>query len=172
MDIESKISLSRRPGKISLIREGIFLRCYQESLLSLLRVTPSLKVLGRRVKKLSNTPVFYGGFPESHIDKFVTGAIRTDWGFEVACEEILAEEYDIWIASVTDKLAPDKLNDEEKVTSKGSRVTNKTGNERVYMSEDVVNFLMNWHPGLYPQSVDTGFIQGLKQRLCGEGKNK
>ncbi|MCS3490671.1 hypothetical protein [Enterobacter sp. SLBN-59] len=37
MNIQDKIILSERPGKLSLIREGMFLRCYEESLFVLLR---------------------------------------------------------------------------------------------------------------------------------------
>ena len=29
MNIEDKLLLSARPGKLTLIREGLFLRCYQ-----------------------------------------------------------------------------------------------------------------------------------------------
>lgn len=44
--------LSAQPGKIALIREGLFLRCYQQSLFSLLRLEQEVKVLGRQFKNL------------------------------------------------------------------------------------------------------------------------
>jgi len=166
MNIEDKISLCSYTGKIVLIREGLFLRCYQMSLFSLSRHNPSLKILGRKVKKLNNMPVFYGGFPESHIDKFVTGARKTDWGFEVECEGVCQEEYDAWIESQIRNLIKDKPDTSVNIAEKKSVIKDKLCQECKYISEDVLNFLINWHPGLYPQSVDTGFIQGMKKLLC------
>lgn len=35
MNTEEKLMLSARPGKLTLIRTGVFLKCYQQSLFSL-----------------------------------------------------------------------------------------------------------------------------------------
>lgn len=35
MEIKERLALSARPGKLTLIREGMFLKCYQQSLFSL-----------------------------------------------------------------------------------------------------------------------------------------
>lgn len=34
MEIKDRVALSARPGKLTLIREGVFLKCYQQSLFS------------------------------------------------------------------------------------------------------------------------------------------
>jgi len=54
MDTKNKLALSARPGKLALIREGMFLRCYQQSLFSLVHsVYPDIKITGRRIRKLN-----------------------------------------------------------------------------------------------------------------------
>ncbi len=63
MDTEKKLVLSARPGKLTLIREGMFLKCYQQSLFSLVHsVYPGIKIIGRRIKKLNGDNVYGGDF--------------------------------------------------------------------------------------------------------------
>ncbi|HAU5609108.1 TPA: hypothetical protein P7Z02_003808 [Citrobacter koseri] len=51
MEIKERLALSARPGKLTLIREGMSLKCYQQSLFSLVHyVYPDIKVTGRRIK--------------------------------------------------------------------------------------------------------------------------
>ncbi|MFK3915294.1 hypothetical protein ACI2JI_24975 [Enterobacter cancerogenus] len=70
MEMKEKLALSARPGKLTLIREGMFLKCYQQSLFSLVHsVYPDIKVTGRRIKKLGGQVVFSGGFPEAVLAK-------------------------------------------------------------------------------------------------------
>ncbi|EDC1111261.1 hypothetical protein FG670_06630 [Salmonella enterica subsp. enterica serovar Senftenberg] len=49
MEIKDRVALSARPGKLTLIREGVFLKCYQQSLFS-----------GGRVNALTGTLTFSG----------------------------------------------------------------------------------------------------------------
>ncbi|HDL6960617.1 TPA: hypothetical protein PXM37_004266 [Yersinia enterocolitica] len=82
MNIRDRLVLSAQPGKIALIREGLFLRCYQQSLFSLLRLEQEVKVLGRQFKNLEGQWVFYAGFPASQITKRLPDAREMAWGFE------------------------------------------------------------------------------------------
>ena len=53
MEIKEKLTLGARPGKLTLIRTGMVLKCYQQSLFSLVHsVYPDIKVTGRRIIKL------------------------------------------------------------------------------------------------------------------------
>ncbi|OLF60441.1 hypothetical protein BTN33_02565 [Aeromonas veronii] len=45
MNIRDRLVLSAQLGKIALIREGLFLRCYQQSLFSLFRLQQDVKVV-------------------------------------------------------------------------------------------------------------------------------
>lgn len=65
MNIEDKRLLSARSGKLTPHREGVFLRCHQQSLFTLVHtVYPDIKILGRAVKKLKGQLVYDGGFPQ------------------------------------------------------------------------------------------------------------
>lgn len=78
MNIEEKLLLSARPGKLSLIREGLFLRCYQQSLFSWVHaVYPEMKILGRTVKKRKGQGVYYGGFPQTVLHKILPDSVPT-----------------------------------------------------------------------------------------------
>lgn len=75
IEIKERLALSARPGKLTLIREGMFLKCYQQSLFSLVHyVYPDIKVTGHRVKKLGGRVVFSGGFPEAVLVKVLPDA--------------------------------------------------------------------------------------------------
>lgn len=70
MNIEGKLALSGRSGGISFIREGMFYRCYQQSLFFYLtQCDGKIKTLGKRIKKLDGEAVFYGGFPITQLEQ-------------------------------------------------------------------------------------------------------
>lgn len=49
MEIKARLALSARPGKLTLIRTGMFLKCYQQSLFSLVHsVYPDIKMFPRK----------------------------------------------------------------------------------------------------------------------------
>lgn len=145
--------LSARPGKLTLIREGMFLKCYQQSLFSLVHsVYPDIKVTGRRIKKLGGQAVLSGGFPEAVLVKVLPEAQFTDWGAEADTDNIDEVAYQSWLTTLT--LAEDK----------GGGATSGGQSGTPILSEDECRFLDSWQPGLFPSSVDTGFIQGLKAR--------
>ncbi|MCS3491021.1 hypothetical protein [Enterobacter sp. SLBN-59] len=154
MDTEEKLALSARPGKLTLIREGMFLKCYQQSLFSLVHsVYPDIKVTGRRIKKLGGQIVFSGGFPEGGLARVLPDARLTDWGAEADVGDIDEAVYQSWLTTlplvgyhVGGDVPPD----------------GQTG--RLTLSDEDCHFLDSWQPGLFPPSVDTGFIQGLKAR--------
>lgn len=84
MIIEDKLALSRRPGVISFIREGMFYRCYQQSLFFYLtQCDGKIKILGKRIKKLGGEAVFYGGFPMTQFEQRYPQAELTGWGAEI-----------------------------------------------------------------------------------------
>lgn len=154
MDTENKLVLSARPGKLALIREGMFLRCYQQSLFSLvLSVYPEIKITGRRIKKLNGQVVYYGGFPVSGLGRIFPGARQTDWGAEVDCDIIDKHVYQEWLAG---------LPSPEDVVA--NRLPLKKNVRHQYsLNEEASRFLDCWEPGAFPASVDAGFILGLKQ---------
>lgn len=153
MEINERLVLSARPGKLTLIREGMFLKCYQQSLFSLVHsVYPDIKVTGRRIKKLGGQAVFSGGFPEAVLVKVLPEAQFTDWGAEADTDNIDEVAYQSWLTTLT--LAEDK----------GGGATSDGQSGTPILSEDECRFLDSWQPGLFPSSVDTGFIQGLKAR--------
>ena len=48
MEIKERLALSARPGKLTLIREGMFPKCYKQSLFSLVHsVCPDIKASSR-----------------------------------------------------------------------------------------------------------------------------
>ncbi len=154
MEIKERLVLSARPGKLTLIREGMFLKCYQQSLFSLVHyVYPDIKVTGRRIKKLGGQAVFSGGFPEAVLVKVLPEARFTDWGAEADTDNIDEVAYQSWLTTLT--LAEDKG---------GGGATSDGQSGTPILSEDECRFLDSWQPGLFPSSVDTGFIQGLKAR--------
>ncbi|MGP3146716.1 hypothetical protein [Serratia bockelmannii] len=153
MNIEDKLLLSARPGKLTLIREGLFLRCYQQSLFTLVHtVYPDIKILGRAVKKLKGQVVYYGGFPQSVLYNLLPEHVVTSWGAEVDCDVLVEGTYQAWLAA----LPPP----EEK---RSGNVMPDTGARTVALTDEARRFLACWAPGLFPASVDAGFIQGLKQ---------
>lgn len=146
MDIQKKLILSARPGKLTLIREGMFLKCYQQSLFSLVHsVYPDIKITGRRIKKLNGQRVFWGGFPESRLTKALPEAVVTEWGAEADCTCVEEGDYQEWLAALP--LSDDAPADAERLLT---------------LSAEACRFLDSWQPGRFPPSVEAGFIQGLK----------
>lgn len=142
MEIKARLALSARPGKLTFIREGMFLKCYQQSLFSLLHsVYPDIKVTGRRIKKLGGQAVFKGGFPEAELEKILPDAQLTDWGAEVDTDNIDEVAYQLWLATLP--LAGGKA---------GVMWRQAGGN----LSEEDGRFLDSLQSGLLPPSVDSG----------------
>lgn len=99
MNIHDKLALSWRNGTLALIQEGLFLRCYDQSLFLLVRFFyPALKVCGKSYKNLQGQAVLYGGFPKNKLEALFSGIAqhKTEWGIEVPCDEINENEYQIW----------------------------------------------------------------------------
>ncbi|MFT4060290.1 MAG: hypothetical protein QM652_12165 [Legionella sp.] len=166
MNIEQKLALCARPGIITFIQEGMFLRCYQQSLFSLVHYyQPGFKVLGKRIKKLQNLAVFYSGFPVSHIGRF-PHARATGWGFELDCDARPEEEYQQWLSHACtwlDKQERSNITQTEALPFEQQKAGSATFlNRQVSLSEEICQFLAHWSPGRYPAAVDSGFIQGLK----------
>lgn len=166
MDIEQKLGLSARLGAITFIQEGMFLRCYQQSLFSLqYYYQPGFKVLGKRIKKLQNLAIFYSGFPVSQIGRF-PNARATDWGFELDCDARPEEEYQQWLnraCTWLDKQEANNITQTNALSSEKQKAHPVIPlNRQVSLSEEMCQFLAHWSPGRYPASVDSGFIQGLK----------
>lgn len=131
----------------------MFLKCYQQSLFSLVHsVYPGIKIIGRRIKKLNGYIVYGGGFPESGLKKILPDATITNWGAEVDCEIVDESAYRDWLAGLTTPVE----------ASAGKSVTEKIISRKFYLSEEACRFLDSWGPGLFPASVDAGFILGLK----------
>ncbi|BEN03316.1 hypothetical protein SMETH2_34470 [Serratia marcescens] len=101
MNIEDKRLLSARPGKLTLLREGLFLRCYQQSLFTLVHtVYPDIKILGRAAKKLKEQVVYYGGFPPRVLHNLLPESVATPWGAEVDCDVLVEGAYLAWLAAL------------------------------------------------------------------------
>lgn len=119
MNIRDRLVLSAQPGKIALIREGLFLRCYQQSLFSLLRLQQDVKVLGRQFKNLEGQWVFYAGFPASQITKRLPDAWEMAWGFEACCDDAEHQGYDDWLVAMTGDFEVRKKSSNTVSTQKG-----------------------------------------------------
>ncbi len=69
MNIETKLALVESSQRIVGIKEGMFVRFYEQSLfgwqqwVSKQDQLPTLKVLRKKVKKLNGREVLYGGLP-------------------------------------------------------------------------------------------------------------
>ncbi|ELW3333430.1 hypothetical protein ACLH1Z_23210 [Enterobacter hormaechei] len=154
MEIKERLALSARPGKLTLIREGMFLKCYQQSLFSLVHsVYPDIKVTGRRIKKLGGQVVFSGGFPEAVLAKVLPDAQFTEWGAEADTDNIDEVAYQLWLTTLP--LSEDKG---------GAGLMSGGQSGITILSDEECHFLDSWQPGLFPPSVDAGFIYGLKTR--------
>ncbi|MBH2951074.1 hypothetical protein I5Q45_18600 [Serratia marcescens] len=91
MNIEDKRLLSARSGKLTPHREGVFLRCYQQSLFTLAHtVYPDIKILGRAAKKQKEQVVYYGGFPPRMLHNLLPESVAPPWGAE-ADGDVLVE---------------------------------------------------------------------------------
>ncbi|HGE8289446.1 TPA: hypothetical protein ACGD4M_005027 [Serratia marcescens] len=101
MNIEDKRLLSARPGKLTPHREGVFLRCYQQSLFALVHtVYPDIKILGRAVKKLKGQVVYDGGFPQCVLHNLLPESVAAPWGVEVDCDVLVEGTYQAWLAAL------------------------------------------------------------------------
>lgn len=65
MTLADKLVLSARPGKISLFREGAFVRLYNHSLMRWWTVGQPLKVSVRPMRCLQGENCYSGGMPEA-----------------------------------------------------------------------------------------------------------
>lgn len=161
MNIQDKLGLSGRDGKLALIQEGLFLRCYDQSLFLLVQFFyPTLKVCGKSFKNLQGQWVLYGGFPKTKLAGLFSGVAlhQTEWGIDVPCDEINENEYQIWRQQQIMNI------DEDLKTQKVEAVLNVT-EKTMILSEAEYRFLAQWEPGRFPASVDAGFIQGLKSTI-------
>lgn len=159
MNVEEKLIISNAVGRIALIREGIFVRCYQRSLFAFLPYFPTLKILKRKVKKLDGQVIVYGGIPEAVVAKIFPEAVATEWGYEVLCAEVDEEEYLKWLDAVitkSERNTEGKCNSETVVCAKAGCICN---------NEEVLNFLQCWQPFAFPIDVNIGFIQSVKKLL-------
>lgn len=163
MNIRDRLSLSARQGKIALIREGIFLRCYQQSLFSLLRQQQEVKVLGRQFKNLEGQWVFYAGFPASRIMQRLPEAKEMAWGFEVESDDILPDEYQGWVAEMILNFESKNTDVKAEKARKGSSKPILSQGLNVQLSTEACHFLSLWQPGIFPAEVDAGFIEGLRR---------
>ena len=100
MNIEAKLALVESSQRIVGIKEGIFVRFYEQSLfgwqqwVSKQDQLPTLKVLRKKVKKLNGREVLYGGLP---IESLKQAGI--DIGTEAVIElEIIIDfsEWEYW----------------------------------------------------------------------------
>ncbi|MCS3490720.1 hypothetical protein [Enterobacter sp. SLBN-59] len=159
MNIQDKIILSERSGKLSLIREGMFLRCYEQSLfLFITNYRGDLHVSLRQFKNLDGRLVVYGGFPASQLKKYLPEAQETDWGYEIDCEIVCSERYQAWFKKTTQSLpAPEEKDDQFNKTEVSEKV--------FYFNCELCQFLESWSPGKFPRSVDDGFIMTVKKAL-------
>ncbi|WP_236874204.1 hypothetical protein [Citrobacter portucalensis] len=165
MNIRDRLALSARSGMISLIREGIFLRCYQESLFSLFSISQEVKVLGRQFKNLEGQWVFYGGFPASQIMHRLPNATETEWGFEAECDDVLPDKYQEWIAGMMAGFESDKVTPKAPETVNGNKKRVLTQSRRVNLTNEDCYFLSLWRPGLFSPEVNAGFIESLRRSL-------
>lgn len=152
MNIGDKLALSARKGKITLLREGLFLRCYEESLYALVNSSyPTLRVISRTFKNLNGRRVLYGGFPESQLSKILPDAIEVEWGYECVCHDIDIEGYRVW----RDNIANHMANNE--------RAPGKEG-VQILLDGECCRFLASWQPEAFPPTVDAGFIAVVKKK--------
>lgn len=161
MNIQDKLALSGRHGMLALIQEGLFLRCYDQSLFLLVRFFyPELKVCGKSFKNLQGQRVLYGGFPKTKLEVLFSGVAlhKTEWGIEVPCDEANEAEYPIWRQQQLTNI------DEGLNAQKAEAVLNVT-EKTMTLSEAEYRFLEQWESGRFPASVDAGFIQGLKSTI-------
>jgi hypothetical protein len=160
MNIRDRLSLSARPGKIAFIREGLFLRCYQQSLFSLLRLQQEVRVLGRQFKNLEGQWVFYAGFPADRVMQRLPYAKEMVWGFEVESDDIMPDECQNWVAEMIQNFESKDTNAKTEEVLKG-RILSQ--GRQVYLSTEACCFLSLWQPGMFPSEVDAGFIEGLRR---------
>ena len=152
MNIGDKLALSARKGKITLLREGLFLRCYEESLYTLVcGPYPTLSVISRTFKNLNGRRVLYGGFPEPQLCKILPDAIETEWGYECDCPDMDIEQYRAW----WDNIVRHAANNERSPSKEGVQIL---------LDGECCRFLASWQPDAFPASVDTGFIAAVKKK--------
>lgn len=163
MNIKERLSLSARPGKIALIKEGMFLRSYQQSLFSLLRLGLEVKILVRQFKNLNGQWVFYAGFPANKIMNRLPDAQETEWGYELSCDDILPDAYQAWVAERILEIKKQNTALKAEEASKASNKNNLTQGRQVYLSNEACHFLSLWQPGIFPAEVNAGFIEGLRR---------
>ncbi len=97
MNIETKLALVESSQRIVGIKEGMFVRFYEQSLfgwqqwVSKQDQLPTLKVLRKKVKKLNGREVLYGGLP---IESLKQAGI--DIGTEVVIELEIIIDFSEW----------------------------------------------------------------------------
>lgn len=94
MKLHERVALSSRPGVIMLLREGLFVRLYNQSLAKwLAQADKPLKVSARRWNCLGNSICYSGGLPEA---TFLRWCQQTSspwqwqekpWGYEARWDE-------------------------------------------------------------------------------------
>ncbi|MEN4170982.1 hypothetical protein FOT43_22675 [Serratia marcescens] len=154
MNIEEKLGLSARKGKITLLREGLFLRCYEESLYAVINGPyPTLSVISRAFKNLNGRRVLYGGFSEPQRRKILPDAIEMEWGYECGCHDIDTEKYRAWWDNIVHHM--DMANNEKVQEQNGVQIL---------LDGECCRFLASWQPEAFPSAVDAGFIAAVKKK--------
>lgn len=153
MNIGEKLALSARQGKITLLREGMFLRCYEESLYTLVHSAyPTLNILSRTFKNLNGRRVLYGGFPESQLSKVFPGAVEVAWGHECDCHDMDRDKYRVWWNEVV-----------HEITERDREQSNE--GVQILLDGECCRFLASWQPEAFPAAVDAGFIAAIKKKV-------
>lgn len=148
MNIDEKLRLSAREGVVTFIKEGIFYRCYQQSLFAYLMHLPGeVKVLHKQIKCLNGKDVLWGGFPESRLPTLSPKIVMTEWGAEVK-QVWSTTDYDLWFS--------------EQCNSINAAALIST---HLCANDEYEAFLISWEEGKYPRDVDSGFIRALKNAL-------
>ncbi|MWN31494.1 hypothetical protein GQ596_03410 [Gilliamella sp. Pra-s60] len=176
MKIEEKLALSETP--ISLLKEGLFLKAYNQSFYVLNQLLGfNLKPLIDHVKKLDRV-IIHGGFPVSVINKRVPNAVLTVYGYKLLGDYDLSG-YQAWYQQQCHLYQKRKAqqNQPQQTTTHTNEVTapqssiftdsepiaeTALSNINKTLTLQHLLFLSSWQPNKYPPIVDSAFIQELK----------
>ncbi len=140
MNIENKLSLVESSQRIVGIKEGMFVRFYEQSLfgwqqwVSKQDQLPTLKVLRKKVKKLNGREVLYGGLP---IESLKQAGI--DIGTEAVIELEIIIDFSEWESWRQEQRA--QMDDTEEKTSCNEELLNRRY-VRLFLPEAIVNKVM------------------------------
>ena len=140
MNIENKLSLVESSQRIVGIKEGMFVRFYEQSLFgwqqwaSKQDQLPTLKVLKKKVKKLNGREVLYGGLP---IESLKQAGIDVGTEAVIALETII--DFSGWESWRQEQCA--QMDDTEEKTSCNEELLNRRY-VRLFLPEAIVNKVM------------------------------